>query len=364
MAVYYNEIDKYCVQWLKNLIDAGHLPAGDVDDRPIQEVKGKDLEWYEQAHFFAGVGGWPYALRLAGWPENRPVWTGSCPCQPFSAAGKRRGTADARHLWPEFNRLIAERTPPTVFGEQVASKDGRLWLSGVRSDLEALGYGVGAADLCAAGVGAPHIRQRLWWVAHRIGAGLEEWSSQSGDVGAERPAVERDCDAGRMADTSGRRLKTCNSLSRRIEASESLFTNSSCLGSKRLVLPHGGHPGDGDLQRSGQHGLKPKDGGAGGGVANSEDSYGRRSIGENDSGRGATEVGGSGDSYRPPGSGFWFPSVLLPCLDGKARRTQPGLFPLAHGVPGRVGRLRAYGNAIVPQVAAEFVRAFMGTEGT
>src|SRR5690606_40978082 len=55
--------------------------------------------------------------------------------------------------------------PPIIFGEQVASKDGRLWLTGVRSDLEALGYAVGAADLCAAGVGAPHIRQRLYWLA-------------------------------------------------------------------------------------------------------------------------------------------------------------------------------------------------------
>jgi DNA (cytosine-5)-methyltransferase 1 len=164
MAVYYNENNPFCVEWLNNLIRDGLLPAGEVDSRSIQDVTPGDLRGFQRAHFFAGIGGWEYALQLAGWPEDRQVWTGSCPCQPFSNAGKKRGVNDERHLWPVFGRLIAECKPSTVFGEQVASKDGREWLSGVRSDLEALGYETGGADLCAAGVGAPHIRQRLWWV--------------------------------------------------------------------------------------------------------------------------------------------------------------------------------------------------------
>src|SRR5690554_4930685 len=155
--------------WLRELIKQNLIPPGDVDERSIEDVTGADLKGYTQCHFFAGIGGWSEALRLAGWPADRPVWTGSCPCQPFSQAGKREGTKDPRHLWPEFRRLIAERRPSVVFGEQVASKDGRLWLAGVRADLEALGYAVGAADLCAAGVGAPHIRQRLYWVADTNG---------------------------------------------------------------------------------------------------------------------------------------------------------------------------------------------------
>jgi DNA (cytosine-5)-methyltransferase 1 len=165
MSAYYNEHDPFAAAWLRELIVAGELPAGFVDERDIKDVQPEDLGGYTQCHFFAGIGGWPYALRLAGWPDDRPVWTGSCPCQPFSAAGKRRGAQDERHLWPVFRDLIAERRPPIVFGEQVASPAGRDWLSGLRTDLEALAYVVGAADLCAAGVGAPQIRARLWWVA-------------------------------------------------------------------------------------------------------------------------------------------------------------------------------------------------------
>jgi len=170
---YYNEIDPHAAAWLRTLIERGLIAPGVVDERSITDVQPTDLVGFKQCHFFAGIGGWSYALRLANWPDDRPVWTGSCPCQPFSTAGKQRGTADERHLWPEFARLIDKCQPPVVFGEQVASAAGREWLSTVRLDLEAMGYAVGAADLCAAGVGAPHIRQRLWWggvrrMGHRI----------------------------------------------------------------------------------------------------------------------------------------------------------------------------------------------------
>ena len=173
MTAYYNEIEPYCAQWLRNLIGAGLIAPGEVDERSIVDVRGDDLRSFTQCHFFAGIAGWSYALRLAGWEDDRPVWTGSCPCQPLSSAGQRKGHADERHLWPAFHRLIAERRPATVFGEQVASKDGREWLAGVRADLEVLGYACGAADLCAAGVSAPHIRQRLFWMADSMCNGWE-----------------------------------------------------------------------------------------------------------------------------------------------------------------------------------------------
>ena len=154
MPAYYNENEPKAAAWLRALIAAGHITPGDVDERSITDVQPSDLVGFTQCHFFAGIGGWSYALRLAGWPDDRPIWTGSCPCQPFSGAGQGGGHTDARHLWPEFFRLIQKCRPPVVAGEQVASRLGRYWLAAVRADLETLGYAVGAADLCAASVGA------------------------------------------------------------------------------------------------------------------------------------------------------------------------------------------------------------------
>ena len=341
---YYNDNDPFVCKWLKELITDGLIPKGDIDDRSILEVKPSDLDGYVQCHFFCGIGGWPYALRLAGWPEDRPVFTGSCPCQPFSVAGKGKGLADERHLWPAFRWLIAQCRPATVFGEQVASKDGRLWLSGVRSDLEAMGYVVGGADLCAAGIGAPHIRQRLWWMADNTQDG---WGKRHED---ERGGVSR------------------------TDAAQERIRLAEC----------GGFGGLADS-------LKPGLEGFAGDERNG-----------NEPGRNDTETVGSAT----PGSCVnWFQSIWWPCRDGKIRRIpspqsgfqsvvdgvsaflgddwhegiaenegairrlQEGavkitggmttLFPLCGTVPGRVGLLKGAGNAIVPPLAAEFVKAYM-----
>lgn len=355
---YYNEWDPYAAAWLRNLIAAGHLPAGDVDERSVRDVNPDDLRSYGSAHFFAGVGGWPLALRLAGWPGDRSVWTGSCPCQPYSAAGKRKGAADDRDLWPDFFRLIDTVRPAIVFGEQVASADvvGKagggsartpaVWLDRIQADLEAAHYTVGACDLAAACVGAPHIRQRLWWVAdsadarrprawkhgsgspsfsarsaehgdimraaHTVRSRLEEQSSESGNVGSEREAVERDCDAGGMGNTERR----------------------------------AGEPGWPTIRPAESTGAP----------------------------RGRSHV----ESGRPSDLSFWSEFAAIPCLDGKVRRigvrSQPladGLsrvvggvrsdiiWPLAIGEANRAAKLRAYGNAIVPQLAAEFIAAYL-----
>ncbi|SKA19890.1 DNA cytosine methyltransferase [Consotaella salsifontis] len=184
---YYNEIDPFAAQWLRNLISAGHIAPGDVDERSIEDVRPDELSGYTQCHFFAGIGVWSYALRNAGWPDDRPVWTGSCPCQPFSAAGKGGGFADERHLWPAWFHLISQCRPAIVFGEQVASKDGLGWLDLVSADMEGAGYAFGAVDTCSAGSGAPHIRQRLRFAAKRLA-----------DANCDKPRSGRDsrCEEG------------------------------------------------------------------------------------------------------------------------------------------------------------------------
>jgi DNA (cytosine-5)-methyltransferase 1 len=222
-SAYYNENDAYAAGWLRNLVAAGHLPAGTVDERSILDVEPEDLHSYTQCHFFAGIGGWPYALQLAGWSVDRPVWTGSCPCQPLSGAA--RGRTVAADLWPHWQRLIAANRPRTIFGEQVPHKGS--WLDRVCDDLEALGYEVGAAVLPAVAIGADHARPRIYFAGH--------------------------------TDSNGQSILRVN----------------------------------GEMARLRRH--------------------------RSDTG-----------SLAPP-----------------------------YGVPGRMGRLRAYGNAIIPQVAAAFIGAFM-----
>lgn len=311
MTAYYNEFDPFAAQWLRNLIAEQLIAPGIVDDRNILDVSARDLNGFTQCHFFAGIGVWSHSLRLVGWPDDKPVWTGSCPCQPFSAAGKGDGFADERHLWPYFFHLISERRPQHVFGEQVASGNANAWFDLVQADLEGVGYAFGLVPFAAAGVGAPHIRERAYWVAHAS----SECESTTGDKTG-----------------SATRLRICT-----IDG----LANA-----------------DGNEQRS---------------FAISGTSYEHVATGRQQSAAEAT--GFCGDLRPLEVNGFWRDADWLLCRDGKWRPVESGTFPLVDGVatrlgrvePGvarvassnRVGRLKGYGNAIVPQVAAEFIKAFM-----
>lgn len=327
---YYNDNDPRAAAWLRELIAAGHLPPGTVDERSILEIKPSDLAGFDQCHFFAGIGGWPLALRWAGLEGVAGIWTGSCPCQPLSCAGKRQGHADERHLWPAFHALIAERRPATVFGEQVASKDGREWFAGVRLDLEGLGYACGGADLCAAGVGAPHRRQWLFWVADSNVPGCDQRAR-----GGQQPIRNEDLRLDTVADTGhvGQQHKT---------ERQGRGNDDGCGEAGRVA-----HPADGGQRRE-------PDGKEGRGESGCDCGMGDATS----RGRGV-----GGDEAQPGRGGHtdlagWARCDILPCRDGKARRVEDGTFPLADGIPGRMGLLRGYGNAIVPQAAAEFVMAW------
>lgn len=162
---YYNEVEPFAVQWLRQLIAAGLIADGEVDQRSISEVAPDDLRPFQQCHFFAGIGGWSLALRKAGWRDDRSAWTGSCPCQPFSGAGHRKGTDDERHLWPEFARLIRAARPSVIFGEQVAGPDGVDWAGHVSADLRQEGYDTGVFVLPAFAFGCPQTRERVYFAA-------------------------------------------------------------------------------------------------------------------------------------------------------------------------------------------------------
>lgn len=185
MTIYYNEIDPYAAQWLENLMWAGHIAPGVVDTRSIEDVHPADLKDFTQCHFFAGIGVWSLALRRAGWPDDRPVWTGSCPCQPYSKAGKGLGFADERHLWPAWHWLIRECKPVQIVGEQVSDAIKHGWLDLVGTDLEAEDYAVGAMLFRSSDVGAPVERQRVYFAANRLGQGVARQlaGADSGQVG-------------------------------------------------------------------------------------------------------------------------------------------------------------------------------------
>ena len=130
------------------------------------------------------------------------IISGGFPCQPYSVAGKRLGKEDERHLWPEMLRIIREVAPTYVVGENVRGlvnwSEGMVFEE-VCADLEAAGYDVQPFVLPAAGVGAPHKRDRVWFVAHsnnqRTGAGFGEVQSANGEV-PERDDDAESCNAG------------------------------------------------------------------------------------------------------------------------------------------------------------------------
>jgi DNA (cytosine-5)-methyltransferase 1 len=363
MAAYYNEVDPFAAQWLRNLIAAGHIAPGEVDERDIRDVSPTDLVRFDQCHFFAGIGGWSRALRLAGIPDDAPVWTGSCPCQPFSAAGSGGGFADERHLWPSWFHLVDVCRPAKIYGEQVASLDALEWFDLVCADLENAGYAVGIADIGAAGVGAPHIRQRLYFVADADGIGR---TTGSEGCPADRYGNPSESSGGAffMADASSRGFGTNGSTPGNAghldeRGTARLMGHTLESGLERLARDGDGTPGREIAARSIAEASDPC------GMADAQTS-GRREkcsdgsgIGRGDCPQGITAGPlPSGANLGPATlNGFWRAADWLACRDGKWRPVEPGTFPLAHGIPGRVGRLRAYGNAIVPQVAAEFVRA-------
>lgn len=172
MTAYYNEINPYCVEWLQRLIKGKHIAEGIVDSTPIEYVNPISLKSFTQVHLFAGLGGWSYGARLAGWPDDQQLWTASTPCQPFSHMGSSKGFTDERDLWPETYRFIKECQPPVVFGEQVKAAIRHGWLDRLINDFEAIDYAVAAGLLPASAIGAPHQRERLWFVAD------SEWDKQ------------------------------------------------------------------------------------------------------------------------------------------------------------------------------------------
>ncbi|QDH17431.1 DNA cytosine methyltransferase [Swingsia samuiensis] len=310
MRVYYNEWDKPTAAWLSELGKRHHLPTGHIDTRSIRDVRPDDLRGYEQCHFFAGIGGWPCALKLAGYSELA-CWTGSPPCQPFSVAGRQKGQSDERHLAPIWLDLIKEHCPPIIFGEQVEAAIKHGWIDDLFNALESFGYACGAAVLPACSVGAPHLRKRLFFGAVRL-------ADTNDDRCQSRRKIQHIC--------TKQNFKYGDSISGVADPSSARWRQTGCN-------PQSNRKANGIGERNwGSDGCE-------------NDLFGRVEQ----------------SSRRSQDNTFWTNPDWIGCRDGKFRAVEPSTQPLADGIPARVGRLRGYGNAIVPQVAAIFIETFIAS---
>lgn len=298
---------------------------------------------------FTGIGGFDYAAELMGWDnlfqcekdeycnallkQNFPntikhgdiketnfsryrgsidVLSGGFPCQPYSSAGKRKGTEDERHLWPEMLRVIREVSPRWVVGENVrglTNWNGGLVFDEVQSDLEAAGYEVTPFLLPAAGVNAPHRRDRIWFIAHSTGIRCRgnistrsalQWNKCScGEIGSSNS------EAGFIADANNATPQ------RQREYSGEILSFSESEGFD-LVCPHTtlANANDQRLERNRNNAT----------------------LSRNHSGHG---IRSTWDTWP----------------------TQSAICGGNDGVPNRVHRLKALGNAVVPQVVYQIFKA-------
>jgi DNA (cytosine-5)-methyltransferase 1 len=378
MTVYYNENDPRKAAWIRESIKAGIIAPGEVDERSIKEVEPADLKGFRQCHFFAGIGAWSYALRLAGWEDDRPVWTGSCPCPSFSAAGKGKGFNDPRHLWPDWYRLIRECRPARIFGEQVAAAIGHGWLDLVQTDLEKEAYAVGKAVLGACSVGAPHIRQRLYFGAHAASdrrkyeqtfAGGNGKGTYAGEQGRES-GIDGQPFIGANAKGLGRRIWHADDK-RSPDGKVHAFANNCETGERANNASDRRweeRTDDCRLNERDRSKGKPAGFDSGGEFGECNDTIGAGLEGFTGDVRERNRPGWldaqQTRSVAEAGAtrGFWANCDWWYGRDGKYRPIEPGVFPLAHGVSHRVLKLRGYGDAITPQVAAAFIKATWAAE--
>jgi len=345
--------------------------------------------------------------------ESPDIITGGFPCQPFSVAGKQKGTSDDRHLWPEMFRIIKAFKPRFVIGENVPGivniQDGVVFET-VCTDLESQGYEVQPFNIPAAAVGAPHQRKRIWIIAtladsvsnderreisrsdEEKGRVQEEHRSKDSASGIfSRTSEIRKSNNGYEAmENSGRTLQQGSSIREKNEdevgkenANQHQRSSSS---SESNVANTNTRLSDGqkkELQSRGQASISSREGED---VANaksissngreigqhSEESREKRKIG--------IEVGGvssdrqklaNTDSERLEGLGqsrSQFNETSSSTSSSEERQGQvgqgwwefePNVGRVAHGVPGRVHRLKALGNSIVPQIAEEIGRAII-----
>lgn len=275
---------------------------------------------------------WRDVRECAANPDCLPtvdLIAGGYPCQPFSLAGQRRGTSDDRHLWPEIFTLVRHKQPAWCLFENVVGHV-TLGLKQVLSDLESEGYETEGFVIPACAADAPHRRDRFWIIAHAAGKRingsgrrkLRQWPWGNPETGREGL---------RQANgTEGTNLTgaVCEAVS-----------NSHGTGCEKQYLAsitdkqrfHTGLPSSSDVPHSQHNGNVRRDG--------------QLSA--------TTQAGGNGNHYG---------GRETPHEPRQRWSAEPGVGRVAYGIPHRVDRIRALGNAVVPQVVYVIGRAIMTGE--
>ena len=314
---------------------------------------------------------WPNALSYENiketdftkWRGKIDVISGGFPCQPYSLAGKRLGKEDDRHLWPEMLRCIREIKPRWVVGENVfgiVNWNGGLVFDEVQADLEAEGYEVQAYVLPACAVNAPHRRDRVWFVAYAAGNG----TPQNGRSGANEGGRE----ASIFSQNEGRESKTIQPAG--LCCLQRFVAHANNSGSEKSIVQHSdlfaGSVGNNEQTTSDPTGNQNQRHGQGG--------FFTEPAGVDEQGD-AADTENSGQQTRPErprekqfrrrdepmGPRQWdrFPTQSPVC------RRNDGLSSRLDGITFSKWRnesIKAYGNAVVPQVVYQIFKVIEAYE--
>ncbi|WP_159523757.1 DNA (cytosine-5-)-methyltransferase [Sunxiuqinia indica] len=274
------------------------------------------------------------------WRNKIDILTGGFPCQPYSVAGKRLGKEDERHLWPEMLRAIREISPSYVVGENVyglLSWNGGLVFDEVQADLEAEGYKVQPVVLPACGQNAPHKRERVWFIAYSTSQGRKEWQQNRGRKDKKKNGAE-------------------------LEFRHKRFSNNGIIANTDNDGQHGSKNGQSDNKgndnnQTRANTIKQLTGCCSpANVANTGCSEWENGVHGEEQGREATKFG---DSYTKFGQFTKFPNVEPTICGGN-----DGVSGKLDGITFSKWRnesIKAYGNAIVPQVAYVIFKAIQAT---
>jgi len=286
--------------------------------------------------------------------ESPDIITGGFPCQPFSVAGKQKGTSDDRHLWPEMFRIIKAFKPRFVIGENVPGivniQDGVVFET-VCTDLESQGYEVQPFNIPASAVGAPHQRKRIWIIAHLENSDSGGRRRQEGSRTYDLRRGESEKQNHNLNKTSERRLQGSAESSFKFERTSSPSESNVANAISRNV----------EAGRERQRGVRTESEGQRTSdyvTSSSETKRTEKKLADTN-GEGLEGFGQSSSQFNETSSSTSSSEERQGQVDQGWWSVEPNVGRVAHGVQGRVHRLKGLGNSIVPQIVEEIGKAII-----